>query len=52
MLYAAAREVDFDQQLHDACSALFWDTGGPDWETLFFPLDDGKAQILIANCKN
>ena len=35
-LYAAAQEVDFDQQLWDASKAIFQDTGGSDHENLFF----------------
>ena len=37
-LYAAAHEVDFDQQLWDASKAIFQDTGGSDRETLFFSM--------------
>ena len=52
-LYAAAQEVDFDQQLWDASKAVFQrDMSGSDRETLFFLCADGKAQILMANCKN
>ena len=51
-LYAAAQEVNFDQQLWDAREPVFHDTGGSDRETLFFPCADRKAQILMANCKN
>ena len=51
-LYAAAQEVDFDQQLWDASKVVFQDTSGADRETLFFFCADGKAQILMANCKN
>ena len=51
-LYAAAQEVDFDQQLWDASKAVLQDTGGSDREALFFVCADGKAQILTANCKN
>ena len=51
-LYAATREVDFDQQLWDASKLVFQDTSGADRETLFFLCADGKAQILMANCKN
>ena len=52
-LYVAAQEVDLDQQLWDASQAVFHDTSGSDRATLFFFLSaDGKAQILMANCKN
>ena len=51
-LYAAAQEVDFEQQLWDASKVVFQDTSGADRETLFFLCADGKAQILVANCKN
>ena len=51
-LYAAAQEVDFDQQVGDASKAVFQHTGASDRETLFFLCADGKAQILMANCKN
>ena len=50
-LYAAAQEVDFDQQLWDASNVVFQDTSGADRETPFFLYADGKAQILMANCK-
>ena len=50
-LYAAAQEVDFDQQSWDASKVVFQDTSGVDRETLFFLCADGKAQILMANCK-
>ena len=50
-LYAAAQEVDFDQQLWDASKVVFQDTSGADRETFFFLCADGKAQILMANCK-
>ena len=46
------QEVDFDQQLWDASKVVFQDTSGADRETLFFLCADGKAQILMANCKN
>ena len=52
MLYAGAQEVDFDQQLWDASKAILQDTGSSDRETLFFLCADGKAQFLMANCKN
>ena len=52
LLYAAAQEVDFDQQLWDASKAVFQDAGGSDREKPFFLCADGKAQILMANCKN
>ena len=52
MLYAVAQEVDFDQQLWHASKAVFQDTGSSDCETLFFLCANGKAQNLIANCKN
>ena len=52
MLYAAAQEVDFEQQLWDASKAVFQDTSGSDRETLFFLCADGKAKIVMANCKN
>ena len=51
-LYAAAQEVDFDQQLWDASKAVFQDTSGSDRQTFFFLCADGKAQILMANGKN
>ena len=51
-LYAATQQVDFDQQLWDAGKVVFQDTSGSDRETLFFLCADGKAQILMANCKN
>ena len=51
-MYAAAQEVDFDQQLWDASKVVFQDTFGADRETLFFLCANGKAQILMANCKN
>ena len=51
-LYTATQGVDFDQQLWDASKAVFQDTGGSDRKILFFPFADGRAQILIANCKN
>ena len=51
-LYAAAQEVDLDQQLWDASAAVFQDTGGLDGGTLCFLCADGKAQVLIANCRN
>ena len=51
-MYAAAQEVDFDQQLWDASKVVFQDTSGADGETLFFLFADGKALILMANCKN
>ena len=51
-LYAAAQEVDFDQQLWDASKAVFQDTGGSDRGILFFLCADGKAHLLMANCKN
>ena len=51
-LYAAAQEVDFDQELWDASKVVFQDTFGADRETLFFLCADGEAQILMANCKN
>ena len=50
-LYAAAQEVDFEQQLWDASKVVFQDTSGADQETLFFLYADAKAQILMANCK-
>ena len=50
--YAVAQEVDFDQQLLDASKVVFQDSFGDDRETLFFLCADGKAQILMANCKN
>ena len=52
MLYAAAKEVDFHQQLWGTSKAVLQDTGGFDRETLFFLFADGKAQILMANCQN
>ena len=52
MLYAAAQEVDIDQQLGDASKVVFHDTIGWDRETLFFLCADGKAQMSTANCKN
>ena len=51
-LYAAAQEVDFDQQLWDASKVVFQAASGADRETLFFLSADGKAQILMASCKN
>ena len=51
-LYAAAQEVDFDQHLWDASKIVFQHTSGADRETLFFLCADGKAQILMASCKN
>ena len=51
-LCAAAQEVDFEQQLWDASKVVFQDTSGADREPLFFLCADGKAQILMANCKN
>ena len=51
-LYAAAQEVDCDQQLWDASKVVFQDTSGADRETFFFLCADGKAQILMANYKN
>ena len=51
-LYTAAQEVDFGQQLWDASKVVFQDTSGADQETLFFLCAGGKAQILMANCKN
>ena len=51
-MYAAAQEVDFEQQLWDASKVVFQQTSSVDWETLFFLRADGKAQILVANCKN
>ena len=49
--YAAAQEVDFDQQLWDVSKVVFQDSGS-DPKTLFFLCAGGKAQILRANCKN
>ena len=51
-MYAAAQEVDFNQQLWDTSKAVFQDTGGSDHENLFFLCGNGKAQILMANCNN
>ena len=51
-MYAAAPEVDFEQQLWDASKVAFQDTSGADRETSFFLSADCKTQILIANCKN
>ena len=51
-LYAAAQEVDFEQQLWDASKVVFQDTSGADREALIFLCADGKAQILMANYKN
>ena len=51
-MYAAAQKVDFDPPLWDASKAVFQDTSGSDRETLFFLSAYGKAQILMANCKN
>ena len=51
-MYAAAQEVDFDQQLWDVSRVVFHDTSGSDRATVFFLYADGKAQILTANCKN
>ena len=51
-LCAAAQQIDFDQQLWDASKVVFQGTSGTDRETLFFLCADGKAQILVANCKN
>ena len=51
-LYAAVQEVDFDQQLRDASGVVFQDTSGADRETLFSLCAHGKAEILMANCKN
>ena len=51
-MYAPAEEVEFDQQLWHASKVVFQDTSSLDRETLFFLCADGKAQILIANCKN
>ena len=50
-MYAAAQEVGFDQQLWDASKVVFQDTSGADREMLFFLSADGKAHILMANCK-
>ena len=50
-LYAVAQEVDFDQQLLDARKVVLQDTTGAD-RTKFFVCVDGKAQFLMANCKN
>ena len=52
MLYAATQEMDFDQQLWDASKLVFKVTNSSDRETLFFLCANGKAQILMANCKN
>ena len=51
-MYAAAQEVDFDQQLWGASKVVFQNTSGADQETLFFLCADRKAQILMATCKN
>ena len=51
-MYAAAQEVDFDQQLWDASKVVFKDTSGANRETLFFRFADGKAQNLMANRKH
>ena len=51
-LYAAAQEVDFDQQLWDASKVVFQDTSSADREAVFFLYADDKAEILMANCKN
>ena len=50
-LYAAAQEVDFEQQLWDASNVVFQDTSRAERETLFFLYAHAKAQILMANCK-
>ena len=44
--------MDFDQQLWDASKVVVQDTAGVDRETMFFLCADGKAQNLMANCKN
>ena len=48
----AALEVDFDQQFLDARKVIFQDAASADRETMLFLCGDGKAQNLMANCKN
>ena len=50
-LYAAAQEVDCDQQLCYRGKVVLQDTSGADRETLFLLCADGTAQISMANGK-
>ena len=51
-LYGASQEIDFDDELRKAATAIFKDTGGNDRQCLFFWCADGKAQVLMAGCQN
>ena len=44
-LYAATREVNWDQQLWDASVFIFHDSAAHDRETLFFLCANAKAKI-------
>ena len=46
-LYAAAQEVDFDQQQWGAKGVVFQYTSGADRQTLLFLCADGRAHILM-----
>ena len=50
--YAAFQEMDFDDELRNATTVSFKDTGGNDRQSLFFLCADGKAQVLMAGCQN
>ena len=51
-LCAASQETDFNDELRKAATASFKDTEGNDRQFLFFLCADGKAQLLMAGCRD
>ena len=52
ILYAASKEVDFDDQLRRAATVSFKDAEGNGRQSLFLLSADGKARVLMAGCQS